>query len=30
MEAAARGHWGVENNLHWQMDFTFHDDKNKR
>lgn len=25
---AARGHWGVENNLHWQLDFTFHDDKN--
>lgn len=27
-ERAARGHWGVENNLHWQMDFTFRDDKN--
>lgn len=27
-EKAARGHWGVENNLHWQMDFTFKDDKN--
>lgn len=25
---ASRGHWGVENNLHWQMDFTFGDDKN--
>ena len=25
---AARGHWGVENQLHWQLDFTFHDDKN--
>ena len=25
---AARGHWGVENNLHWQLDFTFEDDKN--
>lgn len=25
---AARGHWGVENNLHWQLDFTFKDDKN--
>ena len=25
---AARGHWGVENNLHWMMDFVFHDDKN--
>lgn len=28
-ERASRGHWGVENNLHWQMDFTFQDDKNK-
>lgn len=28
-ERAARGHWGVENSLHWQMDFTFRDDKNK-
>ncbi|WP_285825635.1 ISAs1 family transposase [Schaedlerella arabinosiphila] len=27
-ERAARGHWGVENNLHRQMDFTFKDDKN--
>ena len=27
-ERATRGHWGVENNLHWQMDFTFQDDKN--
>lgn len=25
---AARGHWKVENNLHWQLDFTFRDDKN--
>lgn len=25
---AARGHWGVENNLHWMLDFTFQDDKN--
>lgn len=25
---AARGHWGVENKLHWMMDFVFHDDKN--
>ncbi|MCM1120939.1 MAG: ISAs1 family transposase [bacterium] len=25
---AARGHWGVENRLHWQLDFTFRDDKN--
>lgn len=28
-ERATRGHWGVENNLHWQMDFTFQDDKNR-
>ncbi|MCM1561078.1 MAG: ISAs1 family transposase [Butyrivibrio sp.] len=26
---SARGHWKVENNLHWQLDFTFRDDKNK-
>lgn len=28
LERAARGHWGVENNLHWQLDVTFRDDKN--
>ena len=22
-ERTARGHWGVENSLHWQIDFTF-------
>lgn len=27
-ERAARGHWKVENSLHWQLDFTFGDDKN--
>ena len=27
-ERAARGHWGVENSLHWQLDFTFGDDRN--
>ncbi|MCM1126316.1 MAG: hypothetical protein NC429_07565 [Lachnospiraceae bacterium] len=27
-ERVARGHWKVENNLHWQLDFTFRDDKN--
>jgi predicted transposase YbfD/YdcC len=26
---AARGHWGIENNLHWSLDFIFNDDKNK-
>ena len=25
---AVRGHWGVENSLHWHLDFTFKDDKN--
>lgn len=26
---ASRRHWGaIENKLHWQMDFTFRDDKN--
>lgn len=25
---AARDHWGVENGLHWHLDFTFKDDKN--
>lgn len=28
LERAARGHWKIENNLHWQLDFTFKDDKN--
>lgn len=27
-EQASRGHWGVEVNLHWHLDFTFRDDKN--
>jgi predicted transposase YbfD/YdcC len=26
---AARGHWGIENNLHWSLDIIFNDDKNK-
>jgi predicted transposase YbfD/YdcC len=25
---AARGHWGVENGLHWHLDYTFKDDDN--
>ena len=25
---SARGHWQVENNLHWQLDFTFKEDAN--
>jgi len=24
--AAARSHWGVENNLHWVLDVTFDED----
>src|SRR5262245_2632749 len=27
--AALRGHWGIENNLHWQLDVTFGEDKNR-
>lgn len=25
---AIRNHWGVENKLHWQLDYTFQSDKN--
>jgi predicted transposase YbfD/YdcC len=25
---AVRGHWGIENGLHWHLDYTFKDDKN--
>ena len=24
-----RGHWGIENNLHWQLDVTFREDKSR-
>ena len=24
---AVRGHWGIENNLHWQLDVTFREDE---
>lgn len=24
-----RGHWGIENNLHWQLDLTFDEDRNR-
>ena len=24
--AALRNHWGIENNLHWQLDVSFHED----
>ena len=25
---AIRGHWKVENNLHWHLDYSFHEDEN--
>ena len=25
---AVREHWGIENGLHWHLDFTFNEDKN--
>jgi predicted transposase YbfD/YdcC len=25
--AAVRGHWGIENRLHWQLDVTFQEDQ---
>ena len=27
--AAVRGHWGIENNLHWQMDVCFREDESR-
>jgi predicted transposase YbfD/YdcC len=26
---ALRNHWGIENNLHWQLDVTFDEDRNR-
>jgi predicted transposase YbfD/YdcC len=26
---ALRGHWGIENTLHWQLDVTFDEDRNR-
>jgi predicted transposase YbfD/YdcC len=26
---ASRSHWGVENNLHWQLDVSFHEDQRR-
>jgi predicted transposase YbfD/YdcC len=27
--AAVRGHWGIENQLHWQLDVTFQEDQSR-
>jgi predicted transposase YbfD/YdcC len=27
--ATARGHWGIENHLHWQLDVTFNEDQSR-
>jgi len=27
---AIRKHWGIENNLHWQLDFTFREDESRK
>ena len=27
--SSVRGHWGVENNLHWSLDVTFREDENR-
>ncbi|HEX7599879.1 MAG TPA: ISAs1 family transposase [Polyangia bacterium] len=27
--ACSRGHWSVENNLHWQLDVSFHEDQRR-
>ena len=29
MAKAVRGHWGIENNLHWHLDVTFADDEGR-
>lgn len=29
LAAAVRGHWNIENHLHWVMDVAFHEDRNR-
>ena len=29
MSGCIRGHWGVENNLHWQLDVSFQEDQSR-
>jgi predicted transposase YbfD/YdcC len=29
MAAAVRGHWAIENNLHWQLDVSFNEDQRR-
>ena len=29
MSGCIRGHWSVENNLHWQLDVTFQEDQSR-
>jgi predicted transposase YbfD/YdcC len=29
MALAVRGHWGVENKLHWRLDMTFREDESR-
>ena len=29
MAQYVRGHWGIENNLHWQLDMTFREDESR-
>jgi predicted transposase YbfD/YdcC len=30
MNSLARGHWGIENKLHWHLDVTFGEDKSRK
>lgn len=29
LAAAVRGHWGIENTLHWTLDVTFNEDQSR-